>query len=275
MSDADRSQYADEVTTFSESELQQLLDAAAPPVCLLGGWAVHVHVTDAFRAEHGRSYIGSRDIDLGVHVGPDWDTDTLQSKPVSTTIATVESELEYNRGRFGFYRYFHRTTADALSDEDAANHPQHEIFRVDIDVLPSTTDLDVFTEAFGFRPPAEPLLEPVFTDDRSEELDEFVPWDAPNGARLVPRPILAAMKIRAFPEREKSHKRLKDLADLHALVWYGSDFDQLRRRIEDHVTQEDRTRFTNAVTDELLASAAMLIGVDADVFQNSIQQLFV
>lgn len=274
MSDADRSQYAEEVTTLSESELQYLLEVAAPPVCLLGGWAVHIHVTDAFHEEHGRPYIGSRDIDLGVHVDQEWDTTTLQSKPVSTTLDNIESELAYNRGRFGFYQYFHRTTTEALSDEDAANYPQHEIFRVDIDVLPSTTGLDAFAEVFGFRPPADPLLAPVFTDDRSVKLDEFVSWDAPPDVRLVPRPILAAMKVRAFPERDKSHKRLKDLADLHALVWYGCNFNQLRQEIKDHLTEEDITRFTSGTTNELLARAAMLIGVDTDVFRNSIQQLF-
>lgn len=274
MSDADRSQCADEVTAFSESELQHLLEVASPPVCLLGGWAVHIHVTDAFREEHGRSYIGSRDIDLGVHIDSEWDTTTLRSKPVSTTLANIESELAYNRGRFGFYQYFHRTTTDALSDEDAANYPQHEIFRVDIDVLPSTRELDAFTEAFGFRPPADPLLSPVFTDDQSKVLDDFVAWDAPTDIRLVPRPILAAMKVRAFPERDKSHKRLKDLADLHALVWYGGNFNQLRQDIQDYLTQEDITQFTNETTNEVLASAATLIGVDTDVFRNSIQQLF-
>ena len=275
MSEADRSQYADEVTTFSESELQHLLEVAAPPVCLLGGWAVHIHVTDAFREEHGRSYIGSRDIDLGVHVDSEWDANTLQSKPVSTTLTNIESELAYNRGRFGFYQYFHRTTKEALSDEDAADYPQHEIFCLDIDVLPSTTELDSFTEAFGFRPPADPLLAPVFTDNQSEKLNEFVLWDAPADARLVPRPILAAMKVRAFPERDKSHKRLKDIADLHALVWYGSDFNQLRSDIENHLTQDDITRFKNGTSTELFASAAMPIGVDRDVLQNSIQQLFI
>jgi len=53
MSDADRSQYAEEVTQFSEQELQRLLDVAAPPVCLLGEWAVHLHVTEASVAHPG------------------------------------------------------------------------------------------------------------------------------------------------------------------------------------------------------------------------------
>ena len=275
MSDADRSQYAEEVPQFSEQELQRLLDVAAPPVCLLGGWAVHLHVTDAFQAEHGRDYIGSRDIDLGVHVESSWGDDTLQSKPVATTLDAIESELTYNRGRFGFYQYFHRTTKNGLTDDEASEYPQHEIFRVDIDVLPSTEELDAFEATFGFRPPAEPLLDAVFADDEYEVLDAFVDWDAPAEVRLAPRALLAAMKVRAFPERDKSHKRLKDLADLHALLWYGSTFNQLRQQIGAHLAEEDITRFRNATTDDAFVDASRLIAVDDTVLRNSIQQLFV
>ncbi|WP_338739423.1 nucleotidyl transferase AbiEii/AbiGii toxin family protein [Haloplanus salilacus] len=273
MSDADRSQYSDEVTEFSENELQQLLEATSPPVSLLGGWAVHLHVTEAFEAENGREYIGSRDIDLGVHVEPEWDVETLQSKPVSTTLTAVESEMEYNRGRFGFYQYFHRMTKERLSDEEANDYRQHEIFRLDIDVLPSTEELDAFAEAFGFRPPADPLLKPVFGDGEFQVLNEFVEWEAPTEVRLAPREILAAMKVRAFPDRDKSHKRLKDLADLHALLWYGSDFNQLQSEVTAHLSQEDITQFTETVTDSGFANAAGLIEVDATVLQNSIQRL--
>jgi hypothetical protein len=37
MSNADRSQYAEPVTSLSEGELHDVLSAAEPPVCLLGG----------------------------------------------------------------------------------------------------------------------------------------------------------------------------------------------------------------------------------------------
>ena len=158
MSETDRAHYTPEITNFSEGELQRLLEVASPPVCLLGGWAVHLHVTEAFEAEEGRSYIGSRDIDLGVFVDPDWRPDSMTSQPVAQTLADIESRMEYNRGRFGFYRYFHRSTSEQLSDDEAADHPQHDIFRLDIDIIPSTTELDAFEETFGIQPPAEPLL---------------------------------------------------------------------------------------------------------------------
>jgi hypothetical protein len=155
------------------------------------------------------------------------------------------------------------------------NIPNTKSSGVDIDVLPSTTKLDAFEEAFGFRPPAEPLLDTVFTDDEYELLDEFVEWDAPAAVRLVPRALLAAMKVRAFPERDKSHKRLKDLADLHALVWYGSSFNQLRQQIGTHIAEDDITRFRNATTADIFVDASRLIAVDDTVLRNSIQQLFV
>jgi hypothetical protein len=122
---------------------------------------------------------------------------------------------------------------------------------------------------------AEPLLEPVFSNGQFRDLDEFVGWDVPADVRLAPREILAAMNVRAFPERDRSHKRLKDLADLHALVWYGSDFNLLRPEVVAHLTQEDSTQFTEAVTDEVFTNAALLIGVDTDVLGNSVRRLLI
>jgi len=51
MSNADRSQYAEAVTTLSEQELQEIISVAEPPACLLGGWDVHIHVTEGIDRE--------------------------------------------------------------------------------------------------------------------------------------------------------------------------------------------------------------------------------
>lgn len=274
MNEADRIQYAPEVTAFSENELERLLGLASPPVSLLGGWAVHIHVTEAFEEEYGRSYIGSRDVDLGVFVDPDWSAGAIESQAVAETLESIESSMAYNRGRFGFYRYFHRRTTEPLSDDEAANYPQHEIFRLDIDILPSTAELDSFQEAFGFRPPAEPLLQTVFNDGEDARLEEFVEWEIPSDVLLVPRPILAAMKIRSYPRRDKSHKRRKDLADLHALIWYGIDYQEIRSSIMDYLSGSDIQAFRETATDEELERASALIGVETELMSNPIRQLF-
>jgi len=274
MSNADRSQYAETVTRLSEEELQDVVSVVEPPICLLGGWAVHLHVTTEFQEVHGRPYIGSRDIDLGVHIDPEWSVTDLQAAPVATTLERIETEIGYNSGRFGFYQQFHRETGNRLSDEDARDQPAHNIFRVDIDIIPDTTRLDVFQETFGFRPPAEPLLAPVFADDEGHPLGEYVSWTAPEAARIAPPAGLAAMKVRAFPERDKSHKRLKDLADLHALLWYVGEYAEMRSTVRDRVPDDDVKTFRAAASEDLYEQTASLIGVDSAIVQQSIDQLF-
>lgn len=208
-----------------------------------------------------------------MHVDADWASPELMAAPVATTLERIENELGYNRGRFGFYRQFHRETGERLTDEAARSEPAHNIFRVDIDVIPDTIALDTFQDAFGFRPPAEPLLAPVFTDEDGEPLDEYAPWSAPASAAVAPAASLAAMKIRAFPQRDKSHKRLKDLADLHALLWYTGPYGTMRSAVRDHVPDDDVDTFRKTIEDDLYLRAGRLIGVDPTVVQRSIEQL--
>ena len=84
-----RQYYVDEITDISEQELRPLCQTAEPPACPLGGWAVHLHVNDGFREEYGREYIGSRDVDLGFHVDPDWERDELKAAPVGRSVQRV------------------------------------------------------------------------------------------------------------------------------------------------------------------------------------------
>jgi len=100
-----RQYYVPQVTELSEQELQAVFEAAEPPVCLLGGWAVHLHVTPGFQAEHSREYIGSRDIDIGVHVDTIWTGENLPETPVGNSISAIE-DLGYTKSRFGFVQNF-------------------------------------------------------------------------------------------------------------------------------------------------------------------------
>lgn len=83
------------------------------------------------------------------------------------------------------------------------------------------------------------------------------------------------MKIRAFPERDKSHKRLKDLADLHALLWYVDKYGEMRSAVRDRVSDDDVETFRAAVSEGPYEQTASLIGVDSTIVQQSIEQLFV
>ncbi|MCL9817802.1 hypothetical protein [Natronocalculus amylovorans] len=45
-----------------------------------------LHADQGFQHEHGRGYIGSRDIDLGIHVEPDWTAEEYHDTGVGKTL---------------------------------------------------------------------------------------------------------------------------------------------------------------------------------------------
>lgn len=264
--------YVPQVTELSEQELQSVFEAAEPPVCLLGGWAVQFHVNPGFQSEHGRKYIGSRDIDIGVHVQSDWSSDEVAGKPVGKSISAVEG-LGYTKSRFGFVQNFLRDSQERISEEEARSYAMQELFKVYVDVIPDTADLDVFRDVFGFKPPAEPLLKPVFEEDIGDPLSDYVSWPVPEGKKIVPPELLAAMKIRSLPDRDKSHKRVKDVADLHALLWYVKDYGEMKSGVLEYVSGSDLDRLNDAVDGSVFEDAAQLLQIDQQLITGSIRRL--
>ena len=267
-----RQYYVPQVTELSEQELQAVFEAAHPPVCLLGGWAVHLHVTPGFSSEHGREYIGSRDIDIGVHVDASWIGEDFPEMPVGDSISAIE-ELGYTKSRFGFVQNFLRDSQERITEAEASEHSLHEVFQVYVDVIPDTTELDTFRDVFGFKPPAEPLLAPVFKQNKGEQLAEYVSWSPPADKLIAPPELLAAMKIRSLPDRDKSHKRVKDVADLHALLWYVTDYTEMKTGALEYVSNSDVEQFANAVDDTVFEDAATLLQIEPQLISGSIIRL--
>ncbi|MFW6305642.1 MAG: hypothetical protein ACOC1V_07680 [Candidatus Saliniplasma sp.] len=146
--------YTPDITDYSKKELALVLSTVKKPCCLIGGWAVYFHVKDNFKDKHGRDYIGSRDIDLGVHVDPSWSKDELEESSVGITLKSIENDLGYIKSRFGFVKYFERETGKKISEEESKELSLFEIFPVYIDIIPDTVELDVFKDVFGFKPPS-------------------------------------------------------------------------------------------------------------------------
>lgn len=267
-----RQYYVDEITDISEQELRPLCQTVEPPACLLGGWAVHLHVNDGFRSEYGREYIGSRDVDLGFHVDPDWDRDELESVPVGRSVERV-TEAGYIPLSFRFVRHFNRDTGETLTAEEAQSLPSHQVFDLYLDMIPDTDDLDAFHEAFGFRPPSEPLLAHVFTDDAAEPLTSVRSWDLPEEMRIVDPDLLAAMKIRSIPDRDRDQKRVKDVADLHALLWYVREYREMRSAVRGWVSETDIDQLRDHVGDGVYADAAQLLQIDVSLVEDSVEQI--
>jgi hypothetical protein len=257
---------------LSEQELHAVFGAAEPPVCLLGGWAVYLHVTPGFHAEYGREYIGSRDIDIGVHADANWTNEDLPETPVGNTLSAIE-DLGYTKSRFGFVQNFLRDSQDRISEAEASEHNMHEVFQVYVDVIPDTTKLDEFRDVFGFKPPAEPLLAPVFEADKGEQLSDYVSW-SPSTKKLIVSPeLLAAMKIRSFPDRDKSHKQVKDVADLHALLWHVTDYTDMKTSALEYVSDSGVEQFADAIDDPVFEDAATLLQIEPQLIRDSINRL--
>lgn len=149
----------------------------------------------------------------------------------------------------------------------------HEVFQVYVDLIPDTTELDSFRDVFGFKPPAEPLLEPVFEAGTGRPLADFVSWSPPAETLIVPPELLVAMKIRSFPDRDKSHKRVKDIADLHALLWYVTDYAEMKAGALEYVSDADVARFADAVDDPVFEDAATLLQIETQLISDSVTRL--
>lgn len=267
-----RQYYAPQVTELSEQELHTVFVATEPPVCLLGGWAVYLHVNPGFQSAHDREYIGSRDIDIGVHVDDDWADEELRETPVGDAITAI-GELGYAKSRFGFVQHFLRDSQERITEDEASERRMHEVFQVYVDIIPDTTALDGFRDVFGFKPPAEPLLKPVFEENEGHPLAEYVSWTVSTEKLIVSPELLAAMKIRSLPDRDKSHKRVKDVADLHALLWYVKDYTQMRTDVLEYVSGSDLKQLEDAIDETEFRSAAQLLQIEQELVSNSVTRL--
>lgn len=266
--------YTDDITSLSERELESVFQTVEPPACLLGGWAVHLHVNEAFQDTTGREYIGSRDIDIGFHVEPSWDENELVDAPVGKSLTGIEA-LGYTRARFGFLKTFDRETGEVISEDEVQSVLPHQRFDVHVDILPDTEKLDAFVEAFGFRPPDEQLLRHAFEDGAAGPLSVHRSWELPETILIVDPDLLGAMKIRSAPQRDKDEKLVKDVADLHALLWYVGDYHEMRTSVRSWVSESDIQDLMGHLSEQVYRAAANLLGsgVDHETVQDSIEQL--
>lgn len=264
--------YTDRITEYSRREVETVIQQVEPPAALLGGWAVYLQVNSEFESREGYSYVGSRDIDIGVHVDPAWDEADLRTQPVGRSIQRIGSRLEFERSRFGFKKTVARETGETLSEEEAMEFDLYDLFEVYVDVLPDTSELDAFYRTFGFRPPDEPLLSRAF-EGRSTPLVNHVDWTVPDSIVLVDPEVLAAMKVRSAPDRSKLEKQVKDIADLYALLWYTESLDVMIEAVDRFVRPEDKERFSSAVDSSWYEEAADLLDVDPNAVRGPVERL--
>ena len=167
------------------------------------------YANENFKKAQGRPYLGSRDIDLGFNMTTD-----LKQSALAHTIKILTEKLNFEPLSFRFVKKIHTETEEEISKGKII--PACFIFPMYIDLIVDFIPED-FKKIFGFNPIDEPLLKVVF------EKKEFIILKEFEKNLLLPKPeILLAMKINSLPDRDKEHKKVKDICDIFALAWYSN-----------------------------------------------------
>ena len=225
--------------------------------CLLGGWAVYYLVNQNFEKATGRTYIGSRDIDLGFHISMDWNQEQLQNSEFATTIKVAES-MGFNSVSFRLVKDFDIDTGKELTPEESAKLPLHQIFQLYIDPIVDCIHPEI-KNLLGFVPIDEPLLSLVFQEKMHISQPLF------GKDVLIPEPhVMLAMKINSAPRRDKEHKLLKDIADIYALVWHSDmKLSKLKEQIFAITPKEKVRKTVQNFSTENISKVAAILGIDS------------
>ena len=236
-------------------------------VCLLGGWAVYLTVNENFRGSEGRNFMGSRDIDLGFHMDPSWTDGELKGSVFARTVARIE-QVGFRPLSFRFVKRFHTETRRELSEEEAKRVNQSFIFDMYIDPI-----VDVIhpraKQVLGFVPVDEPLLSQVFAGKLFVSREEF-------GAKLMlpTAAVLLATKLNSVSNRDKEHKRIKDIADIYGLMWYSDDeLGDLRTELFAMIGREKVASVLSSFREEDYSAVARNLGTEKIQVSNALSEL--
>ncbi len=259
--------YQNYETEISQEHLSAVFAQMKEPVCLLGGWAVYLTVNTKFNKAHGRNYLGSRDIDLGFHIDPTWSTKELENSALAQSVNILKG-----RGFIGvssrFVKYYDINTKKELTEEQTKKMQTYDMFQLYVDPMSDNIHADA-QKIVGFPLLDESLLSHVFVNQKFTILNEF------GGKFKLPTPeVLIAAKIKSAPNRTKDDKRIKDISDIYALLWYSDvDFKDLREKVQQiSGIQKIRDAVSGFTIDEY-GAVSNALGIDSKEIVQVINEL--
>jgi hypothetical protein len=233
--------YLEFETRTSYKYLKQVISALEEPICILGGWAVFLHVNKNFQKAQGRPYLGSRDIDLGFNLDKNATVEQMKNSALAKSLDVLQNKLKFKSVSFRLLKEIHTETEEEI--EEGKIIPAHFIFPMYVDVLVDNIPAK-FKEVFRFQPADEPLLRFAFEDGKyRKELKEF------NKRLLLPKPeLLLATKFNALKHRDKEHKKIKDICDIFALLWYTEEKPEaLREKIRSFISHQSLSKSIKSI----------------------------
>lgn len=242
--------YKEFETRASYRYLKEVINSLEEPICMLGGWAVFFHVNEKFSKAQGRPYLGSRDIDLGFSMGANMEQSALMQ-----SIKTLTEKLKFKPLSFRLVKEIHTETQEKIKEGEIV--PSYFIFPMYVDLIVDVIP-DNFREVFGFNPVDEPLLKFAFEKKEHIILKEF------GKKLLLPKPeVILAMKINSLPNRDKGHKRVKDICDAFALAWY-TDLTPEKVDLLQYLKKSSLKKCSQILTKEDYLKAGTQLGHDAE-----------
>ncbi|MEK6955311.1 MAG: hypothetical protein AABW52_01495, partial [Nanoarchaeota archaeon] len=204
--------------------------------------AVFFQVNDKFQKAQGRPYLGSRDVDLGFHIKKDSTIEELKNSSLAKSIKILENKLKFKPLSFRLVKEIHTEKDEEIKEGEIV--PIHFIFPMYIDTLVDNIPKN-FKEVFKFSPADEPLLNYAFENEEyREELKEF------NKKLWLPKPeLLLATKLNALKYRDKEHKKIKDICDIFALIWYSKETKKTPKKLSNRIPK----RLSNRLPRQKLA----------------------
>ena len=239
--------YKEFETRMSYDYLKEAISNLNEPICILGGWAVFFHINGKFEKAQGRPYLGSRDIDLGFNAGGH-----LRNSALSDAIKILTEKLNFKPLSFRLVKEIHTETEEEIKDKTT---PAHFIFPMYVDLIVDSIPKD-FKKIFGFDPIDEPLLKKVF------EKKEFIIVKKFGKKLILPNiGVLLAMKVNSLPNRDREHKKIKDICDIFTLAWY-SDINLGEINLAKYVPEKNIKNCLKSISDEDFEKCAVQIGHD-------------
>lgn len=254
-------------TEISQSNLTTVFSQLKEPICLIGGWAVYLTVNKNFSESEGRNYMGSKDIDLGFHVDKKWSDDELKNSVLAKSIKIIEG-LGFELLSFRYVKYYHTETRKELTKEESRRIPRHLMFDLNIDPLVDNIHSKM-RETFDFNPLDEPYLSLVFDEKKYTLLNDY------GGNFMLPHPeVLLSTKLHSVGGRDKEHKRIKDIADIYALLWYSDEkFASLKEKVQKAFGSEKTSNVISNFTEADYTKVSANIGIGKNEISRVINEL--
>ena len=155
--------YLEFETRTSYKYLKQVISVLEEPICILGGWAVFLHVNKNFQKAQGRPYLGSRDIDLGFHLDKNATVEQMRNSALAKSLDILQNKLKFKSVSFRLLKEIHTETEEEIGDGKIIS--AHFVFPMYVDVLVDHIPAK-FKEDFRFPLADEPLLSFAFEDGK-------------------------------------------------------------------------------------------------------------